>query len=553
VRERTWLRWFGAALSAALIAPLGIGCQRSADTPAAGSASQPASSRPATRPAPPRARIDSRWDPKTGRGDVRQHFADGSIIRTCFHCRYKHYTGGLVIGNLSGSGSALYPKRPIRGFRRINIFCAQDESIWDRKQRAEYSYGWSENFLPKDGAKRPPRSRASGAKRLTYRRGRVLEQSEARLVLQSENSGGCYKVTKVAHTERGARWWIIATRITNSCAHPIDFDLYTGDDPWLGTYKSSDGDVGWTPAGIIRHETALGPGAFTVGGFYDLGNSALGQRQQRFSNQANFIALDPATPLPDGAYFANRFAHHAREVDPKQALHNKTLTALNLAWKGRRLAPREGFTFAFALGLARTSTPGATPRAPAISAAQWSVWRRYLKEGRTGRASSRPEFAAERVVLDIGERATEIEGTYYLRNRSRDALSLRIAYPIVHGKHRPPPRAVRVDGKEHPVRVVDSKHAQATLRLQLAPRSLTRFVIRYRQKQTRKEAAYMVTSARRWPTPITRAHFVVRAPIRLGRLKTSFSPTRRETRGDTQLVTIVRHDFWPDRELVVRW
>jgi hypothetical protein len=36
-------------------------------------------------------------------------------------------------------------------------------------------------------------------------------------------------------------------------------------------------------------------------------------------------------------------------------------------------------------------------------------------------------------------------------------------------------------------------------------------------------------------------------------LKTSFRPTRRETRGDQQIVTIVRHDFWPDRELVVRW
>ncbi|PIE17630.1 MAG: hypothetical protein CSA65_08380 [Proteobacteria bacterium] len=526
-----------------IVGVLGGGCQRRADRPPAEAKRKAAvSSRPAKPVPPPQARIDSHWDPKTGRGDVRQYFADGSVIRTCFHCRYKGYTGGLVIGNLSGSGSALYPKRPIRGFRRINIFCAQDESIWDRKERAEYSYGWSENFPPKDGGKR-----------LRYRRGRVLEQSATRLVLQSENAGGCYKVTKVAHSERGARWWIIATRVTNRCSHPIDFDLYTGDDPWLGTYKSSDGDVGWTPAGIIRHETALGPGAFTVGGFYDLGNSAVGQRAQRFSNQANFIALDPATPLPDGAYFANRFAHDEREVDPKKALHNKTLTALNLAWKGRRLASGEGFTFAFALGLAQTSTPGATPRAPMIGVKQWSVWRRYLKEGKRGRASSRPEFAAERVVLTLGDRAVNIEGTYYLRNRSQDALSVRVAYPILHGKHRPPPRVVRVDGRDHPVRVVDGKHAEATLQLQIAPRALQRFVIRYRQRHTRRKAAYMVTSARRWPTPITRAKFVVRAPTRLGRLKTSFAPTRREIRGDQQVVTIVRHDFWPDHELVVRW
>ena len=67
--------------------------------------------------------------------------------------------------------------------------------------------------------------------------------------------------------------------------------------------------VGWTPAGLVRREAALGPGAFTAGGLYDLGNREADEEEGAFSNQASFFALDPATAPPDHAIFANAFAH----------------------------------------------------------------------------------------------------------------------------------------------------------------------------------------------------------------------------------------------------
>ncbi|MFH1132218.1 MAG: hypothetical protein V1754_12850, partial [Pseudomonadota bacterium] len=230
------------------------------------------------------------WDAKTGKGTVQQNLSSGDVIHTCFHCGYKGYTGGLVIGSYNGSGYGLYPKKPIRGFNKINVFCAQDESIWDHKEKTEYSYGWSENFgKGNDGA------------RLEYVRGRILEQTPQRLVFQSENAGGCYRVTKVAYARAQKPWWLIATRITNSCKEPVKFDFFSGDDPWLGLYKSSDGDVGWTTDGLIRNEAYFGFGQFPAGGLYDLGNQELGQKEGSFSNQANFFFLDPAVSLPDMA------------------------------------------------------------------------------------------------------------------------------------------------------------------------------------------------------------------------------------------------------------
>jgi len=490
----------------------------------------------------PTPRLEVKWDPATGKGAVLSHLKGGDRLRTCFQCDFPGYTGGLVIGGYSGSGMGLYPRAPIRGFKAINIFCAQDESIRDHESGEEYTYGWSENMG--DGR---------GGKRLAYVRGEVLESGPSRVTLRSENQGGCYRVTKVATTRAGARFWIIATRVTNICDRKISFDLYSGDDPWLGTYRSSDGDVGWTPAGLVRHELALPPGRFSAGGIYDLGNKALGQKEGSFSGQANFTLLDPASPLPALAAFANRFAHKAAEVDPNKPLSNDTLTALNLAWTGMKLAPGAGFTFAFALGLARTGQPGEIPRLPDVTAADWSTWRQHLKELNRKPAGHGLEFAAERVELDLSPGKLAVRGVYHLRHRSEGAAAATIAFPIITATDRPAPATVKVDGKERPVTVIKEGLVEVLFPVSLLPNGLTRFTVQYTQRHTGKRAAYMVTSARRWPAPIDRAVFVVRHPAAMGKVKLSHKPDLTHQVGESVEHTIVRSGFWPDQELELTW
>ena len=498
-----------------------------------------------TKPAParpPLPRLEAKWDPATGRGAVLSHLKGGDLLRTCFQCDFPGYTGGLVIGGYSGSGMGLYPKAPIRGFKAINVFCAQDESIRDHESGLEYTYGWSENM-----------GEGRGGERLEYVKGEVLESGPQRVVLRSINRGGCYEVTKVATTRAGDLYWIIATRVTSVCQKKIRFDLYSGDDPWIGTYRSSDGDVGWTPAGLVRRELALPAGRFTAGGIYDLGNRALGQKEGSFSGQANFTLLDPVSPLPTLTAFANRFAHTAAEVDPKKPLSNDTLTALNLAWNGLELAPGEGFTFAFALGLAHTGAPGELPRVPAISAEVWSGWRRHLKEVDREPAGQFLEFAAERVELDLSPSTLTVRGVYHLRHRSASAGAATIAFPIITAEDRPAPATVRVDGKDLSVTMVKEGLAEARFPVSLRPHGLTRFTVQYTQPHTGRRAAYMVTSARRWSAPIDRAVFVVRHPAAMGKVAVSHKPDLTRQEGETVEHTIVRHGFWPDRELELTW
>lgn len=485
-------------------------------------------------------RLQVEWDPATGKGAVNHRTASGDWFRTCFHCGYEGYAGGLVIGNYNGSGFGYYPRTPIRGHKRINLFCAQDESIWDRDEAVEYTYGWSENY-----------GKGDDGIVLEYVKGGMPHRADDETVLRSVNAKGCYQVTKVAHTRADVSWWIIATRIENTCDHPIHFDFFSGDDPWLGLYRSSDGDVGWTPDGLVPSEAYLGLGGFQAGGIYDRGNPRLGQSKSSFTNQANVVVLDPVTPLPNRTFFANAFAHSESEIDDSRPLDNKTLTALNLGWTDRTLQPGEGLTVAMALGRADTASfESALPKVPVISDEDWSVWRHYLRETDSP-VNGAVLFAAETVDVDIGSQNAVITGTYWLRNTGSTATTVGIRYPIITAEERPPPKQIAVDGKPTKVFATSKTRAESRFSIQVPSFGIKRFEVRYTQAYYKNRVVYMVTSANRWPGPLTRATFTVRVPESFTDVHFSY-PSQSKTQKDGKIThRITRQPFAPDRELEV--
>ncbi len=502
----------------------------------------PASAAPGPSAGPARrSRLEVHWDPATGRGDVVHHYASGDRLRTCFHCDYQGYTGGLVIGAQGGSGMGFYPARPIRGHRQINVLCAQDESLWDRDERREYTYGWSENF-----------GTGADGERLAYVRGKVLEQTPERVTLAARNEGGCYVVDKVAATSPEVRHWILATRVTNRCARAIHFDLFSGDDPWLGLYRTAAGDVGWTPAGLVQHERAFAAGELTAAGLYDLGNAAADEREGSFTGQANFFALDPALPLPDFAAFANRFAHGPPEVDPRRPLDDETMTALNLGWRGVTLGPGEGMTFAFAVGLAQVDDgTGELPRLPALPLADWSRWRQLLDAERGARRVGL-DFAAERVELELNPNALTVRARYLVENHGAAPVTGSIRYPIAVDAGQARPTTVTVDGRPLPT-VEGNTGAEVRFPLTVPARGLAAFAVEYTQALTAPRATYVVTSARTWSYPIARAELVVRHPTALGPVKLSYPASFTRRSAETVEHTVLCQPFVPARELVASW
>lgn len=494
--------------------------------------------------------FDFGWDPATGRGSIRQRFDSGDVAQICLQCGFPGYTGGLVIGNYNGSGFEWIPSVPIRGYHSLNIFCAQDESIWDRSSNKEYTFGWSENFgTGEDG------------ERLEYVSGAIEELVAERVVLRSKNRGGCYEVDKRLIWKQGATYVLIGTRVWNICNNAVQFDFWTGDDPWIGKYRSSEGDIGYANGMLVRFEAKLESTTFQFGGVYDLGNIESGEREGTFTGAANFMmprprlnmggrgspeapfASNSTFPQPDNVYIANRFAHADSEIRPQRPLDNKGMLAINLGWKSVSLAPQETVSFGYALGMAQSTGTAEVPLAPKINAKEWT----YL-DGWSGPLDL-VRFDSEMIELRLTETALDVVGTYVFANNGPETQRFGVSYPLPVDSMHPMPERIELDGR----RLSSLSASGAWFPIDVPAHGTRTFRIHYRQRHLNRAATYIVTSAATWRHPIRRAVFVVRYPKDFHDVTISYPADSVKNVGEEVEYRFGRDDFRPAEDVVVRW
>jgi hypothetical protein len=503
---------------------------------------------PAPSPAAPPSPFTIDWDPATGKGAVVQAMPGGDRLRICLQCRYAGYAGGLWIGSQNGPGFRWQPQvGDAGGLPDVGLFCAQDESIVDLDDGTEYAPGWSENV-----------GRGDDGVKLAYVEGAILDAGTGPdgVVLRSVNRAGGLDVTKYLSWPRGAAYVVIASRIRNTGDRPRRLALWTGDDPWVGRYSTSEGDIGWTADGLVLTEARIPGAAFKYGGVADLGNPLLGDRSDSFSGVANLIIPDPSLPPPDVVYFANGFAHSDADIDPLRALEPWTPTAINLGWTAIDLAPGRTATFRYALGRADIAADG-LPIPPPIPPRAWgfdAVWHEAFHEaGPPPPATPRKEtglpvrFAAERIVMTVEPGRMRIDARYEIANRTDGAQSLSLLYPFPIDADHPAPDAIEVDGV--PWRQVDKG---IIWRLDLAPGATKTITVRYAQACLRPAARYILTTTGRWGAPLGHAAFEVRWPSTLADVRVSYPGTVTDE-GPERVLRFDAKDFRPDRDLAVTW
>jgi hypothetical protein len=537
------------------------GCEKHARTPAAESGNGDARPLPDGRGSekagagkteaeqrPEGSRFNVKWDPKTGKGEVVQRLADGDRYRLCLQCRYPGYSGGTWIGNFGASGFEWLPAKPQRGFRSLNIFCAQDESILDEEDGLEYDAGWSENF-----------GKGDDGVTLDFVAGEVVSDggAEGDVILRSVNARDCLVVTRYLLWPRGEPFVVISSSIRNRCEAAKRLSFWTGDDPWIGLYKSSDGDVGWYAGGIVRTEKAIPGREFRWGGLYDLGNELLGQSADKFSNVANFIMVDPSRPPPTKVYFANSFPHSDKEIDPARPLDNKTLTAVNLGWTGLELQPGREVLFRYALGRARTGEPGELPTVPEISPGRW----RFDEALRAEAAGRKPlgvrelpegnklpiQFKEESIRVTVGAGRMEVDALYVFRNRTEVKHLSTMFYPFPIDDNHPYPDRIDVKGARFLRR-----EKGLIWKLEIGPNEERAVEVTYSQECRLPEARYILTTTGRWGEELERADYEVVWPESLGDVQVSYEG-RQETADGKTTLRFSRQAFMPSRDLVVKW
>ena len=295
------------------------------------------------------------WNKDDGEGYLISHFPGGKKLRTNFS-RYEDSYGlqthGLFVGGaLAESARADSPDRQadsgmawFDGTRWYHIWCNTNEGIASADSGNRY----------------PPH-------RWQFVGSRTLIADDDKLVIASRHlidiDQTQLRMERFVYAAAGNPYLSLGIALTNAGAQPIRYNYLYADEPWLGDFDTSAGDIGWVEGGLIYTEGFVDPQRHYYAGMTDRGNPMLGE-QGPYTGVANFIAWSDGT-RPDTVYFANDYRgfNHPPELLVPLAGDARSI---GLAWNKRLIRPGETHKIFLRLGIAALNPQTNLPTVPPL-------------------------------------------------------------------------------------------------------------------------------------------------------------------------------------------
>lgn len=289
---------------------------------------------------PADACLNFEWNEEAGRGFLESRYPQGQKLLICLS-RFRNdenvrshglFLGGNLpptnpegeLGNPNETGMTWFD-----GKRFYHIWCNVNEGIVDQANRLQEPQQWA------------------------YTGSRIVKSTPNGLTLTSSHqavvNGVPVNVERYLFYETGDAFVTLVTTLTNVGKETTRFSYFYGDEPWVGNYGTSGGDVGWVKNGLVLTETALDPKKESYAGIFDYGNELAGE-QHVYTKTANFIEWQRQNG-PTAVYFSNQFGKVARPEE-KVPLAHHTNRVIGLEWGQLQLAPGASFTFRLAVGMA---------------------------------------------------------------------------------------------------------------------------------------------------------------------------------------------------------
>lgn len=291
--------------------------------------------------------LELTWNKKEGVGDIKEFRTDGTILAFSFS-RFKEGEGiphGLFLGgelpyadtiDQRSSGFGYYD-----GNKWSHIWCAANEG---------FSLGGSKEVVVPHQWK--------------YLGSRIIKETTDTIIIESshetELNGNKILMKRLAYFKAGDDYFTLKVRITNPSNKIILYGYAYGDEPWIGSFGSSEGDVGWYEGGLIKYEGSISPISFKYAGFWDYGNDAAGEKHN-YTGYANFIEW--VAPTPTYVYFSNTIDNCCSESVPLNATFNRVI---NIVYLHQMLLPGESRDYTFAIGMAHIDPLINLPRKPEV-------------------------------------------------------------------------------------------------------------------------------------------------------------------------------------------
>jgi hypothetical protein len=195
---------------------------------------------------------------------------------------------------------------------------------------------------------------------------RVLESSASDLTIVSRHrviiNNVPVTVERFMFYQTGDTFVTLVTNFKNVGSAPTYFSYVYGDEPWVGDYGSSAGNVGWLKDRTVLTEMEFDTRRYTYAGMFDYGNPLAGETHDSHTGKANFIEWQPDS-RPEIAYFANQFGTYAT-AKRKVPLNSPNNRVIALQWGPQILNPGQTFSFTISVGMAGNDPKTGLPVKP---------------------------------------------------------------------------------------------------------------------------------------------------------------------------------------------
>lgn len=300
-------------------------------------------------------RLNYIWDKKRGRGFVVNYLEENKIFLTVLS-RYKTDTNetpnGVFIGGelpasefdreankMNDTGMAYY-----NGSRWYHIWCNSNEGL---------ASGSTMEPIPITNWK--------------FLGSEVLERGSFKIIIKSNHlavsDGNPLYIERFGIFLAGNPYMILVQRITNIGNNIASYYYVYGDEPWLGNYGSSIGNIGWVKDRLIKYEEQIDPKKYKFFGFYDYGNDVVGE-DHKFTGMANFIEW--LYDEPDVAFIVNQEGGKIDKANPKKPLYSQLSRFIGGQWGPVYLQPKGCQIIVLAVGMAYGGNEGKIPIKPTV-------------------------------------------------------------------------------------------------------------------------------------------------------------------------------------------
>jgi hypothetical protein len=296
------------------------------------------------------------WHTQTGRGYVAQTFPNGTRLVTSFS-RYHEGMGAVPSGLFVGGNIPLTVDLP--GEARNN---ASGMTYFDGKRWNHIWCDVNEAIL----ARRDGREVAIPPSKWRYLGSRLVRNTGTEVLITSSHAvtdeNLSLHVDRYVYFRAGAPYFLLVSRITNTGNSSAQYAYVYGDEPWIGNYGSSRGDVGWTAGSLVTHEGQVDLTRNSFAGMYDYGNDLL-HEGHRYTRLASFIDWGGGD-RPDQVFFSNSPGSF---IPGSHSPLTGDTRFIGLHWGPKNLPPMASNQFVTAIGMAQVPKHSALPVKPAVT------------------------------------------------------------------------------------------------------------------------------------------------------------------------------------------